>query len=82
MKLILFSAILLLTACGDTVRTPTTSGDPRQLGDQTLCFRYANSRDAALAMEIDARALDCAGLLRDDPLYHSGPDESVYRIGR
>ena len=82
MKYIPLIAVLILTACAD-YRTPSISGDPVRMSSDTLCFRYANSKDPALEAEIARRDLDCAALLREDPLFNRGADfDSAYRIGR
>lgn len=49
-----------------------------KMSESTLCFRYANSKDPELAAAIDAREIDCAQILRDDPLYQPG---SVNEVG-
>ena len=67
-----------LAACSG-YKTPGLSKSPQSMSADTLCFRYETTKDAALGAEINARNLDCAGLLRDDPLL-SGPDDSVYRM--
>jgi hypothetical protein len=74
-----FSACLLLAACAGGYRHPGMHQDPSKMSADTLCFRYASSKDPALAAEIAARSLDCTALLREDPLY-SGPDDAVYRM--
>jgi hypothetical protein len=80
MRTILITSLLLLTACsGSNYRTPGLSGTPSKMSSDTLCFRYASSKSPDLAAEIDARNIDCAALLRDDPLY-TGPDEAAYRM--
>ena len=73
---------LFLGACAG-YRGPSVSGDPARMSGDTLCFRYESSRDAALGAEIARRNLDCAGLLRDDPLYPGGPDrDTAYKMTR
>ena len=76
----LLAMTLSLTACAG-YKTPSLSGDPSKMSADTLCFRYESSKDPALGAEIDARNIDCAGLLREDPLY-SGPDDSAYKMTR
>lgn len=73
---ILLLLTLLLTACAG-YKTPTMSSDPAKMSSDTLCYRYGIGRadNAALAAEITARNLDCAAILRADPLY-SGSNES------
>lgn len=73
--------IASLSGCSSgNYKTPGVSKAPSELSADTLCFDYATSKKPELAAEIEARNLDCAGLLRDDPLYGGGPDDSVYRI--
>ncbi len=80
--ILIISICLLLTACTG-LKTPSTSGDPAKMSADTLCFRYASSEDPALGAEIAARNLDCVTILRDDPLYPSGPDlDAAHRMGR
>ncbi len=76
--MLLFLLPIILAAC-EGYRMPGLSKDPARMSADTLCFQYASSNDPKLAAEIDARRLDCAGMLREDPLY-TGPDESVYRM--
>lgn len=73
---------LLLTACAG-YKTPGLDQAPHEMSADTLCFRYASSKDPALAAEIDARNLDCAALLRDDPMMPGGPGlDAAHRISR
>jgi len=60
------------------------SGDPAKMSSDTLCFRYANNKAPELAAEIDRRNLDCASILREDPLLTQGRGEleAAHRIGR
>lgn len=78
---LLAMTLLVLAACAGNYKTPGVAKDPSKMSADTLCFRYASAKDPALGAEIERRGLDCTALLRDDPLY-SGPDESVYRMGR
>lgn len=83
MKHIALIALILLTACSG-YNTPTVSGDPAKMSADTLCFRYASSKDPALGTEIAARGLDCTSLLRDDPLLRGSARDldAAHRIGR
>jgi len=63
---------LILSAC-QTLKGP--GNDPAEMSSLTLCHNYTNSRDEALGAEIQARNLDCADLLKDDPIYN--PSQSA-----
>ena len=86
MKYYIFLMLVLampLTAC-QSYRTPSMSGDPAQMSSDTLCFRYASSKDPELGAEIARRNLDCARLLESDPLlnHRSHEIDRAHRIGR
>lgn len=59
---------LLLTGC-EGYRYPRLSPEPQEMSSQTLCYRHATSQgDQALADEIATRGIDCAEIVKDDPL--------------
>lgn len=72
---------LLLAGCA-SYKHPSTSSDPAKMSADTLCFRYASSKDEALADEINARGIDCMDMLKDDPLYNNRDLDPAYRMGR
>lgn len=73
---------LFLTACVD-YKTPGVSKEPSKMSADKLCFDYASSKDAMLGAEITARGLDCAAILRDDPLVPGGRElDAANRMGR
>ncbi|MEM7651336.1 MAG: hypothetical protein AAF204_04555 [Pseudomonadota bacterium] len=75
-------SLAALSAC-QNYRTPSLSGDPAKMSSDTLCFRYASSKAPELGAEIARRNLDCAALLRDDPLLANSRElDNAYRIGR
>lgn len=81
-KFLLPAFILLLTACsGSGYKTPGMDKAPAKMSADTLCFRYASSKDPALGKEIDARNIDCTALLREDPFYTHDLDPA-HRMGR
>lgn len=59
---------LLLGAC-QNYRTPRLSATPASMSSDTLCYRYATTKNEALGKEITARGLNCAAILENDPLY-------------
>ena len=80
-RMLIISMVLLLTAC----KTPGVDKPPSQMSSETLCFRYASAKDPALGAEIARRNLDCTAILREDPLYSSGPGselDAAHRMGR
>ena len=79
---LIVSVLITLTAC-QSYRTPSMSGDPAGMSADTLCFRYASSKDPELGAEIARRNLDCARLLESDPLLNHQNREldRAHRIG-
>lgn len=71
MKHALLIIVLTLTACSN-YRTPSASGNPAKMSSDTLCYRYASSRDSELGDEIRRRGIDCGAILESDPLYGGG----------
>ena len=68
MKRALLILILLLPAC-ENYRAPRLTATPSSMSADTLCYRYASSKNEALGAEIDRRNLNCAAILESDPLY-------------
>ena len=59
---------LLLTGC-EGFKYPSLQSEPQEMSSQTLCYRHATSQgDQALADEIATRGLNCAEIVKDDPL--------------
>lgn len=62
-------AIASLTAC-QNYRTPQfRNSTPESMSSDTLCYRYATTKNENLADEISRRNLNCAAILENDPLY-------------
>ncbi|MEZ5815428.1 MAG: hypothetical protein R3E13_12035 [Alphaproteobacteria bacterium] len=60
--------VLGLSAC-QSLRAPRVNATPESMSSDTLCYRYASSKNEALREEIARRNLNCAAILENDPLY-------------
>ncbi|MCF8495205.1 MAG: hypothetical protein K9G62_00895 [Alphaproteobacteria bacterium] len=57
---------IMLAACAD-YKTPGLSKSPSSMSSDTLCYRYAATKDETLGAEVRARNLDCAAILESQP---------------
>lgn len=78
-------ALFILTAACSGYNRPSISNDPATMSADTLCYRYGTGqKNEDIAQEIMIRGLDCAAILRADPLYPVGRRDidAAHRIGR